>query len=220
MDIEMRDRPKLVQESLGQRLIDAVAEFARTDIPDIPTLLRDTFSHIGDRDLRVRLAETLYGARWIYKLGLTLLTKETERAAHVRAQVIDYAAIAEAVLAEVVHFAISQGRLRGDAHAYDDPVRKRKPIDWSEGSISEKMKKRSLWWCIQVARANGMVSEGLSRDLDWLRDQRNRVLHLKAGETTERVFLNHSSRAFRVVWRVTDEAGAWKRKTGRRSRQT
>src|SRR5438552_1659643 len=38
----------------------------------------------------------MYGARWLYKLGLGLLVDGDESIAHVRTQVIDYGSICEA----------------------------------------------------------------------------------------------------------------------------
>ena len=79
---------KPIQEQFGQQVIDAFAQFARSDLKTPDELEADEFSHVSDATLRRRLAEVFYGVRWIYKLGLALLTRDAERAAHVRAQIV------------------------------------------------------------------------------------------------------------------------------------
>ena len=64
---------KVVQEHFGEAIIEAVRNFALSDLDDVQRLEATTFSHVGDAQLRQVLAETLYGARWVYKLGLALL---------------------------------------------------------------------------------------------------------------------------------------------------
>lgn len=88
---------KVIQEQFGQAIIDAMASFAKKDIKDVAALEADEFSHVSDPAMRTALAETLYGTRWLYKLGLALLANNQEQFAHVRAQIIDYASVSEAL---------------------------------------------------------------------------------------------------------------------------
>ncbi|WP_089843770.1 hypothetical protein [Granulicella pectinivorans] len=76
--------PKPVQEQFGQAIIDAVVKFAASDIETPVQIQTQHLAHVGNANLRQRLSEVLYGARWIYKLGLALLVKNEEQMAHVR----------------------------------------------------------------------------------------------------------------------------------------
>jgi hypothetical protein len=101
------DKP--IQEQFGQQVIDAFAKFARSDLRSPADLAANEFSHISDASLRKHLSEVFYGVRWIYKLGLALLTKDEERAAHVRAQIVDYGSVSEGLLSHCVEHAIRNG---------------------------------------------------------------------------------------------------------------
>jgi hypothetical protein len=116
------DKP--IQEQFGQQVIDAFAQFARSDLRAPDELEAHEFSHVSDATLRRRLAEVFYGVRWIYKLGLALLTKDAERAAHVRAQIVDYASVSEGLLADCLVHAIRNGYTTGTGYTFDDPNRK------------------------------------------------------------------------------------------------
>ena len=119
---------KPIQEQFGEKVIEAFAEFARADLKTAAELRADDFSHVSDAALRTSLAQVLYGARWVYKLGLALLTKDEERAAHVRAQVVDYASVCEALLSDCLAHAIRRGHTIGTDYQFSDPPRRRKPI--------------------------------------------------------------------------------------------
>ena len=122
----MPDRP--IQEQFGQEVIEAFAKFARADLKTPLQLKADEFSHVADQALREELAQVFYGVRWIYKLGLALLTKDEERAAHVRAQIVDYASVCEGLLSYCLAHAIRQNHDIGTAHHWSDPDRRAKPI--------------------------------------------------------------------------------------------
>jgi len=59
--------------------------------------------HISNAELRQTIAEAVYGARWIYKLGLVLLVKDDELLAHARAQIMEYGAACEAILSDMLN---------------------------------------------------------------------------------------------------------------------
>lgn len=199
----------VVQIELGQRLVEAVAGFARADIPKLTEISRDLFHHVSDPDLRGTLAEVFYGARWIYKLGLTLLTEDVERSAHVRAQIIDYGAITEALLSDVLAHAIDRGQTKGTGWQFDDPDHKKKPINWAASDVARLMKKRSYWWLIRTAHDFAVLGAPLANNLDWLRQKRNDV-HLRSLATTRRMYLDQSKRAFQCVIMTAEATAQWK----------
>src|SRR5436309_3215232 len=125
----MPDKP--IQELFGQKVIEAFAAFARADLDDPTVLAANSFSHVTDAQLRKELSQVFYGARWIYKLGLALLTRDEERAAHVRAQIVDYASVCEALLFYCLAHAIRKGHTIGTGYQWMDPNTKRKPLNWN-----------------------------------------------------------------------------------------
>src|ERR1700688_1031186 len=127
----MADKP--IQEQFGDTIINAVREFARADIFNIPKIESNFFSHVSDAALRKTLAETLYGARWIYKLGLALLVQDEEQMAHVRCQVIDYGSVCEGLLHDAIGHVLRNKLTRGKRYQYSDTANLRYPINWTAG---------------------------------------------------------------------------------------
>jgi len=111
---------KSIQEHFGQSVINSFVEFCRSDIPSASTLENQKFDHIDDPDLKKYLSQTYYGARWVYKIGLGLLSEGDEAISHVRTQVIDYGSICEAVLADCILFGINSSTLGGDKYLFSD----------------------------------------------------------------------------------------------------
>src|SRR5208283_203704 len=107
--------------------IDAFSQFAAIDLEKPVDLETKRLFHIGDANLRKRLSEVLYGARWIYKLGLALLVRNEEQAAHVRAQITDYAAVCEGILLDMIDHGLQKGMLTGSKHKFHDPDKKLRP---------------------------------------------------------------------------------------------
>lgn len=183
---------KPIQEQLGQALMDAVSEFARRDIGTSDEITKKYFHHISDNQLQKDLTETLYGARWLYKLGLAVLAAKQEKAAHIRAQVIDYAAICEAVLADVIFQGSLKGKLAGDQYKYastNSTSASPKLIDWTV--TDEKKIKRSVYatsfeWRIKVAEQSSIIDSQLAEAITTMRKNRNSV-HLtnKIGKNTK-----------------------------------
>ena len=200
---------KLIQEQFGDKVIEAFADFAREDLDTPEELEGHTFDHVVEPKLRKELCQVFYGARWIYKLGLALLTKEEERAAHVRAQIVDYAAVCEALLSYSLTHAIRRRYTTGDAYKWNDPHKRREPLIWDPANPERVMAKRSMWWLIEIARSFNVVNTTLQTDLQWLREQRNTV-HLRAraalGPTA---FLNQSKRAFQTTTQTIAQTKNW-----------
>lgn len=199
-----------IQEQFGQKVIEAFADFARAELDDVATLEANSFSHVADAPLRTELAQVFYGARWLYKLGLALLTRDEERAAHVRAQIVDYAAVCEALLSYSISHALRGGYIRGSAYKWADPDYQKKSINWNLANPDPALIKRPMWWLIRVARDFRIVTATLQAELDWLREQRNTV-HLRAraalGPTA---FLNQSKRAFETTTASMLQTKRWR----------
>jgi hypothetical protein len=201
---------KPIQEQFGQQVINAFAQFARSDLRTPEQLEAVEFSHVSDPTLRRRLAEVFYGVRWIYKLGLALLTKDAERAAHVRAQIVDYASVSEGLLADSLAHAIRNGHTTGTGYAFDDPDRQQRPITWNAANPEPMLRRRTFWWMIRIAREFGIITATLEKELDWLRTQRNTV-HLQERSAVGRTaFLNQSRRAFNAVTWTISQTQKWK----------
>jgi hypothetical protein len=204
----MPERP--IQEQFGQQVIDAFAEFARSDLKSPGDLEVDEFSHVSDATLRRRLSEVFYGVRWIYKLGLALLTRDAERAAHVRAQIVDYASVSEGLLAHCLSHAIRNGYTTGTGYMFDDPDTQRRPINWNSANPEPTLRRRTFWWMIRIAREFGIINPALETELNWLRTQRNTVHLQERSAVGKTAFLNQSKRAFEVVTRTIRQTKAWK----------
>ena len=201
---------KPIQEQFGQRVIDAFAEFARYDLKTPPELENDEFSHVTDPTLRQQLAEVFYGVRWIYKLGLALLTEDIERAAHVRAQIVDYASVAEALLADCLDHAIRHGHTTGTAYEYKDPDRQTKRITWNATNPEPMLRRMSFWWYIRIAEDFGVIRPSLAGDLQWLRKERNAVHLMQRSAVGRKAFLNQSRKAFTIVTEAIRQTKSWK----------
>lgn len=200
---------KPIQEQFGERVIASFTDFAREDLDDPETLEASSFDHVSDAKLRRELAQVFYGARWIYKLGLALLTKEEERAAHVRAQIVDYAAVCEALLSFSLAHALSRGYAAGTAYKWNNPDQQRDQTAWNLASPERTLSKRSMWWLICIARDFGIVTTNLGKDLQWLREQRNTV-HLRARASLgPTAFLNQSRRAFKATTTTIRQTKSW-----------
>jgi hypothetical protein len=201
---------KLIQEQFGQQVIDAFAQFARSDLKSPEELEVDEFSHVGDATLRRRLSEVFYGVRWIYKLGLALLTRDAERAAHIRAQIVDYASVSEGLLADCLAHAIRNGHTAGNGYLFQDPDRRLKSIRWNTASPETALRRQTFWWMIQIAREFGIINTALEAELDWLRKQRNTVHLQERSAVGKTAFLNQSRRAFDAVTRTIRQTKTWK----------
>jgi len=169
---------KVIQEQFGQAIIDAMASFAKKDIKDVAALEADEFSHVSDPAMRTALAETLYGTRWLYKLGLALLANNQEQFAHVRAQIIDYASVSEALLADIIVQAYKKGKLSGPRYLCKY-ANGNAPLTWNAADPAETVAYRTFEWRIIVAHEYGIIDSTLSGQLNGIRTRRNTV-HLTA----------------------------------------
>jgi hypothetical protein len=169
---------RVIQEQFGQEIIDAMSRFAKRDIKEPAALEADEFAHVADDEMRKALAETLYGTRWLYKLGLALLANNQEQFAHVRAQIIDYASIAEALLADAIFQAYVKGKIAGTQWQLKY-TRGNAPLMWNPADPMVTIAPTTFEWRIAVAHQSGIINGALSTQLNGIRTRRNTV-HLTA----------------------------------------
>jgi len=201
---------KPIQEQFGQRVIEAFAEFARSDLKTVAEYESDEFSHIRDASLRRDLAQVFYGSRWIYKVGLALLVEKEERAAHVRAQIVDYASVCEGLLSYSVAHAIRKNHTIGTGWRYLDPDHQKKPISWNTAQPERAKAIQNFWWQIRISREFKIIDSRVEPDLQWLREQRNTV-HLRARASIGKTaFINQSKKAFMVVTTTIRQTKSWR----------
>lgn len=198
---------KIVQEHFGEVIITAIREFAKNDLRTVDQLKADEFSHVGDASLKDNLAETFYGARWIYKLGLALLVRDSEQMAHVRTQVMDYGAVCEGLLSDVTLHALETNRMTGQKYRFIDLNNLRRPIDWRVQNKLEKLTKQSFFWHIEVAFEENWINDALYKSLHKMRRERNTV-HMR--ERTHKAFLMTSKNLFDTVLETIRQTKAWR----------
>ena len=198
---------KIVQESFGEAIIQSVREFAKSDLPTIDQLMTDQFSHVAQNDLRRTLAETFYGARWIYKLGLALLVRDEEQMAHVRTQVVDYAAVCEGLLSDCLLHALQSNLMGGQKHKYSDFRNSKGKINWNVKNTLNKLSRQSFFWHIEVGFDEGIVDQGLCDRLHSMRKERNTV-HIRS--RTNQAFVGTSKRLFDTVLQTVNQTKQWR----------
>ena len=196
-----------IQEHFGEAIIEAMASFAKRDLRSVNSLTLTEFSHVTDPKLRQALAETLYGARWIYKLGLALLVKNEEQMAHVRAQVLDFGSVCEGLLSDSIFHGLDRAILIGQKYRYADTANSRRPINWTVQNKLSQMMKQSFHWHIEIAEEEGIVSAPLAARLHAMRRERN-TIHLRA--RTHQAFLGTSKSLFGIVTDTIAATKAWR----------
>jgi hypothetical protein len=202
----------VVQEHLGEAIVGAIVEFARHDIETVAQLEQVTFAHVADASLRRSLARTLYGAKWLYKLGLVTLSSGDERVAHVRVQINDYGAICEALLHDVIAVGILGGVMVGPATMTDWYG---KPLTWggTDLQVRQQLRKRcGFAWLIRVALDERVVTPDLADRLDKLRMKRNAVHLAEAAVRGDTYYLNLSKKSSLVLDECIRATRAWRQK--------
>ncbi|MBS1583025.1 MAG: hypothetical protein JST66_12575 [Bacteroidetes bacterium] len=198
--------------------MDLVRDFALREVTPRAAMPLQDFPHIANAELKEVLSDTLYGARWLYKLGLALFVQSPLINAHVRAQVIDYGAICEAILGDMVAQGIRLHGMRGDVYLskLDPGGRIGATLDWTR-DIEATLKKQNFFWLIRVARNEGMLDEDLKRRLDELRTHRNTVHLMEKARTDTNYVVNLSRRAFNTLLKTIEQTKAWQRDMNRRA---
>lgn len=78
-----------------------VLEYCDAHLPDDDTVAR-MFDFLNEPELQKRLEDELYAARYIYKLGEALSASDERLHAHVKFQIVQYAAIYEAIIVHLL----------------------------------------------------------------------------------------------------------------------
>ena len=195
-------------EQFGERMIEAFTDFARADIGTPDELEQHEFAHVSDLRLRRALAQTYYGTRWLYKLGLALLTRNEERAAHVRAQILDYGSVCEGLLSHCVLHAVEHGHTVGQSYQFSDPDHQHRPISWA--NPLHQVSLRKFWWLVRISQEFGISTNQLSAELHWLRTERNSVHLRRRASQTQNAALRDSMRAFEIANRTIARTRHWK----------
>ncbi len=197
---------KVIQEQFGDAVISAVADFCRKDIKTVSEY-NTQMAFIADANYRDAVSRTLYGARWIYKIGLALLVNNDEEIAHVRAQIIDYAAVCEGLLAYTVAKAIEQGIISGSYYKSVDRHNGKQAINWNRFTNKvEKCGKLGFFWCIKAAFDSGIILQSTHDRLDTLRKKRNSV-HLPA--RTAYHYINVSKDSYGAISSTANDIKQW-----------
>lgn len=165
------------------------------------------FAHISNPQLRTTVAETFYGARWIYKLGLALLVKDAEQMAHVRAQVLDYGAVCEGLLSDALFHGVDRQIMVGQKHRFNNLGNMSRPINWNVQNKLKKLTDQNFYWHIEVAADEAIITQDLADKLHKLRLERNSV-HLRA--RTQPAFIGRSKHYFEVVIETCNATRQWK----------
>ncbi|WP_103333251.1 hypothetical protein [Pseudotabrizicola formosa] len=175
-----------IQEQFGQAAINTFVDFCRADIRAVADLEAVEFAHVADPALRRYLAQTHYGARWLYKLGLSVLVQGDESIAHVRTQVIDYGSICEALLSDCILHGIRGNAMTGTKYLTKDggPARAGNNIGWNAATAPAQITKRNFWWLIEVAGEEGILTPAQKGAVTKLRKLRNTV-HITELATTQ-----------------------------------
>lgn len=201
---------KSIQEQFGQATIDAMTLFAKRDIGTISDLQTNEFSHVANPKVKKAMAETLYGSRWIYKTGLAMLANGVEQHAHVRAQIIDYTSIAEALLIDAITVAFKKGKLSGPQHTNASlQAGKVALLTWNAAHPHKTVEGRPFKWQIIVASESGIINSKLATDLQKMREHRNTVhIVVKAANNTS-YSADLAKEALSAMNRTIKQTKAW-----------
>jgi len=203
---------KNIQEQFGENVIGSFVNFCRADIAETSELQEGLFGHIEDADLRRYLAQTYYGARWLYKIGLGLLVDGDEAIAHVRTQVIDYGSICEAVLADSILFGKKNNLFKHKKHVTKDcgPASQKNMINWDKIIKSGSLQKMNFWWIIEVSEDEGIIDGKHKAVLNKLRALRNTVHVTELASRREAYFRTLAKNSFKTANETIDATKRYK----------
>lgn len=163
---------------IGQVIIDSVNQYLDTNLghDDGSQLV----TSIHSDNLRASAAFSARSARISYLLGKATLLDQDDRRGVVRSQIIEYGAVAEAILLDLI-----QSIGKNDKPASARPLKDLNGvnIDWVndglfslEATPSKKLKFRfDFNWLISRAKKINAIDENLATRLHWLRKSRNLV---------------------------------------------
>lgn len=164
---------------IGQAVMGATQEYLAV------MLAHDDGSSLADSIHSKNLAESAKfsarSARIAYLLGKVTLLGERDRKSVVRNQIIEYGAVAEAILVDLIQ-SVGVNDLPAGARAKQDS--RKTIIDWANGGLFKldpKKRKQQLeykfefFWLISEALRMGAIDSKLRDRLTWLRESRNLV---------------------------------------------
>lgn len=198
---------KTINEEIGGLILSLLTTYAKEGIASPEKLSIEVFGFIKDEKLQNNLAETLYGATWVYSIGKLLAKDKHELQSHLRTQIINYGAVCEAVLEYVILEGAKAKVLQGERWQYQDEKMKQK-LKW--GSPPANLPKGTNFsWCIAVAKDESIFDEEISKLAHKLRDSRNSIhLNKKALENIE-YEPTQSKEAYQTLITVIEKSQLW-----------
>lgn len=163
---------------IGQAVMDSTQEYLAIN------LAHDDGSSLADSIHSKNLAESAKfsarSARIAYLLGKVTLLGEGDRKGVVRNQIIEYGAVAEAILVDLIQSVGINNLPAGYRPTKDSSGTS---IDWINGGLfkpksttnKKLMYKFELFWLTNQALNIGAIDQKLKTRLNWLRESRNLV---------------------------------------------
>lgn len=163
---------------IGQAVMDSCNDYLSwyLSLDDGSSLVQSIFSP----NLKNSALFSARSARISYLLGKVMLLDEQTRKGVVRNQVIEYGAVAEAILLDIV-----QSVGKNDAPSGIRPIKdkRNRTINWSsDGLLAQRRRNSSemlYWydfkWLIDQAKRINVINANLERRINWLRKSRNLV---------------------------------------------
>ena len=170
--------PAATYVDIGQAVMDATQEYLTV------MLAHDDGSSLADSIHSENLADSAKfsarSARIAYLLGKVTLLGERDRKGVVRNQIIEYGAVAEAILVDLIQ-SVGVNDLPAGVRPNQDS--RGTIIDWINGGLfkpksatNKKLKyKFEFFWLIDQALHIGAIDSNLKTRLTWLRESRNLV---------------------------------------------
>lgn len=182
----LRDFESLSDTAVGQLVQDSVRNWLDKYVNELDGSEMTTSIH--SNNLRTAAGFSAYNARLTYLLGKATLLSSYQRRCIVRTQIIEYGAVCEAMLLDLVHSVGVTNRPHGVRPLKDA---REKTIDWSNGGLfrtkpnSSAFKYRADFvWLISVAASIDASAFGgtMNAQLNKLRERRN-LIHNATAKT-------------------------------------
>ncbi|MBP2081683.1 MULTISPECIES: hypothetical protein [Pseudomonas] len=163
---------------IGQIILNSTRKYLDTYLKqdDGSSLTTSIFS----QNLRESAKFSAKSARIAYLLGKGSLLGEHERKGIVRTQIIEYGAVCEAILLDLIQ-SVGANNLPIDARPSRDV--KNNPIDWESGGLFSTIKNKpaimkyrfDFKWLIEKSTQIGAIDKNLNKRVSHLRKSRNLV---------------------------------------------
>lgn len=171
-------RIMLSDTAVGQAVIDSVHQWMAIYLSDDDG--SDLTTSIFSNNLRGAASFSAYNARITYLLGKVTLLPSNQRRCLVRTQIIEYGAICEAILLDLLQCIGMRNRPAG-ARVLKDA--KGAPVDWTKGGLfrtkpnspSTLFHDIKFEWMIRKAAEINVFDAGLHTRLTHLRQRRNLI---------------------------------------------